>query len=78
MKALLALALLATAASSSLAAPWPLALVLIPGLWRAIQGTRVPARHDPQAGCPVCGRQWRDLNRHLAFAHQETVVMELP
>lgn len=35
-----------------------------------------PATTPP--ACPVCQREWRDLPRHLAFAHQEQVVGELP
>lgn len=27
--------------------------------------------------CPVCHRDWRDVDRHLAFAHGETVVLTL-
>jgi hypothetical protein len=81
VKALLALILLAAAASASYSAPWwlLLALMLAVELRPSARTAPVPfpAFPTPPSACPACSGEWRDVPRHLAFVHQETVVMEI-
>jgi hypothetical protein len=77
------LVLLALAAGSGLAAPWPLAVLMLAAevgrsASTVLHGVSLDSKPPPPSACPSCHRQWRDLDRHLAFAHQETVVLVLP
>jgi hypothetical protein len=76
---LLAFALLAAASSAGLSAPWPLLALMLAVELRPSARTApvIPASPTPPSACPCCRGEWRDVPRHLAFAHQEVVVMEI-